>query len=510
MAAAVLLAVVAAATYGSALPPLAWWPLGWFALTPLCLAAVLVSPRQAALVGVVFALAAGLFVSPWLATMIADYFQTTAGIAWAVTLLIWILLVGAYCAGFCAWLSWACRKGPVSPFTIGAAWWLAEWLRAHGPIPSPWGFLGYTQMSYPGAAQIADLVGPHGLGATLVYVAALTAGSLDARLRGGRPRATAIGIGVLVCAQFVYGALRMQTFEAEGPPVRVALVQAAVPVSEQYEEERVSAHLAEYLNLTRAVAREGAEWVFWPELALDFYVEADGPRRSELVHAVAILDVELVTGGIGAHFGRERRTNAVFHVSGRAVEARYDKVHLMPFAEAYPGGDRFAPSPLLAGDRAVPLLVEEIPIGFAICSEAMLSHHTRELVQQGAEILVAPSIDSWFGSESAARQQLQATAMRAIESRRFLLRPTTTGYTAVVDPRGVVIAQAPYGVAATLMAEVRSSAGITPYVRIGGWLWILPLSLLLLDGGFRCLRPPSLLPAPAGQTDKQPASEPQA
>jgi apolipoprotein N-acyltransferase len=510
MAAAVLLALVAAATYGAALPPLAWWPLGWFALTPLCLAALLVSPRQAALVGLVFALAAGLFVSPWLATMIADYFRVIAGIAWVLTLIVWIFLVGAYCAGFCAWLSWACQKGPVSPFTIGAAWWLAEWLRAHGPVPSPWGFLGYTQMSHPIAAQIADLVGPHGVGATLVCVAALTAGSLDARLLGRRPRATAISIGVLVGAQFFYGALRMQNFEVEGPPIRVGLVQAAIPASEQYDEERVSEHLGEYLSLTRAVASEEAEWVFWPELALDFYVEADGRRRSELVNEVSTLDVELLTGGIGAHFDRERRTNAVFHVSGRAVEARYDKVHLMPFAEAYPGGDRFAQSPLLAGDRAVPLLVDGIPIGFAICSEAMLSHHTRELVRQGAEILVTPSIDSWFGSESAVRQQLQATGMRAIESRRFLLRPTTTGYTAIVDPRGIVIAQAPYGVAATLVAEVRSSARITPFVRIGGWLWILPLSLLLLDAGLRCLRPPSVLPTPAGQTEEQSASEPQA
>jgi apolipoprotein N-acyltransferase len=132
------------------------------------------------------------------------------------------------------------------------------------------------------------------------------------------------------------------------------------------------------------------------------------------------------------------------------------------------------------------------------------------LVRQGAEILVTPSIDSWFGSESAVRQQLQATGMRAIESRRFLLRPTTTGYTAIVDPRGIVIAQAPYGVAATLVAEVRSSARITPFVRIGGWLWILPLSLLLLDAGLRCLRPPSVLPTPAGQTEEQSASEPQA
>jgi apolipoprotein N-acyltransferase len=483
-AGALLLAMATGVLYALALPPVGGWPVAWLVSAPLCAAAALARPAMAALAGIVFGIAGGALVSPWLPAMVSHYFEATGATVWLATFAVWILIAGLYYALFCAWLSWALRRGPVSPFVVGAAWWITELVRANNPIvPNPWGLLGYTQMAWPVAAQAADLVGPYGVGAVLAAVGASAAGIFFPGLRGARPRANALALALLVAAQLAYGAVRMQTLRADGTPLRVGIVQGAIPLDDRYEEEHLSANLEHHLALSEGVAREGAQLVFWPELALDFYVEADGPRRSRLVDAIHKLGVDLLAGGLGMHAdrGRPRPTNSVFHVSGRAIEGRYDKVHLMPFSEAYPLGDRIATSPIAAGEAPSILRVDGIGLGFAVCSEAMLAHYARTLVREGAELLVTPSIDTWFGSEGAARQQLQATTMRAVETRRYVIRPTASGFTVVVDPRGVVVAQAPYAEPASLVADVIPSSAITPWVRLGHSVALVPLAVLLAD-----------------------------
>ena len=61
----------------------------------------------------------------------------------------------------------------------------------------------------------------------------------------------------------------------------------------------------------------------------------------------------------------------------------------------------------------------------------------------GAEVFVNISNDGWYGEGGAPRQHLNMARMRAVENDRWLLRDTNTGITAVIDPYGRVVAQAP-------------------------------------------------------------------
>ena len=76
-------------------------------------------------------------------------------------------------------------------------------------------------------------------------------------------------------------------------------------------------------------------------------------------------------------------------------------------------------------------------------------------------------------------QHLQIARLRAIETGRPMLRATNTGATAVIDPRGRVIAQAPFNRATTLDADVQGYEGTTPYVRFGDTPLLVWLALLL-------------------------------
>ena len=76
--------------------------------------------------------------------------------------------------------------------------------------------------------------------------------------------------------------------------------------------------------------------------------------------------------------------------------------------------------------------------------------------------------------------------MRAVENRRWLLRDTNTGLTAVIDPYGRIRGRLPPDTRAALTARYDFRSGRTLYTRWGDWwpkLAIL-VSLLALAWNF--------------------------
>jgi apolipoprotein N-acyltransferase len=57
--------------------------------------------------------------------------------------------------------------------------------------------------------------------------------------------------------------------------------------------------------------------------------------------------------------------------------------------------------------------------------------------------------------------------MRALEAGRAMLRATNTGVTAIIDPRGKVVARLPQFTEGILEGEVRGYVGASPYVKFG-------------------------------------------
>jgi apolipoprotein N-acyltransferase len=140
----------------------------------------------------------------------------------------------------------------------------------------------------------------------------------------------------------------------------------------------------------------------------------------------------------------------------------------MPFSEARVlglGRDAYAPG---SGVRLFE--VGGLRIGTAICSEAMGPDFARRVVGAGATLLVNPSNDVWFDSDAAARAQLAKARFRAIETRRFVVRVASTGYSALIDPRGDVAAVSGRSGAEWIAGTVRGAEATTLHQRAGGAL----------------------------------------
>jgi apolipoprotein N-acyltransferase len=82
----------------------------------------------------------------------------------------------------------------------------------------------------------------------------------------------------------------------------------------------------------------------------------------------------------------------------------------------------------------------QVKLSPLICYEDVVPSIAREATARGAELLINQTNDAWFGDTVAPYQHHMIASFRAIENRRYLLRSTNTGLTAVVDPLGRTLA----------------------------------------------------------------------
>ena len=95
------------------------------------------------------------------------------------------------------------------------------------------------------------------------------------------------------------------------------------------------------------------------------------------------------------------------------------------------------------GTSRQPIAVDGSRVGIFICYESIFPNEIRQFARNGAEFFVNISNDGWYGNTGAPLQHLNMARMRAIENNRWLLRDTNTGVTAVIDPYGRIVAEAP-------------------------------------------------------------------
>jgi len=503
----VLATLLSAGLYAASFPPLALSPLIWIALVPFFAACSRVRPLAGAGLGVLWGVFACWGVSYWLPGMLAEFFQTGPLMAWAAYLAVALGLAGPYYGGFGAWLAFASRRGSSQPLIVGCAFAVCEWARATLLIPTPWALSAYSQA--PGSIwlQTADLAGPFAFALLVGAVNAAVAGSVSAPLRTSRPWLARAGVAAAVLAALGYGQLRLAQDFGAGPKTRVALVQGAIEPERRFRPEFRSTNFARHLELSTQAAAGRPELILCPEFAADFYLREETPERGQLERISRESGIGFLVGAPDYRY-TSRATqyfNSVFIVQGGELAPRYDKVHLMPFSETNPlralvsiGTDLYT-----AGRDARPVATRVGQLGVMLCSEAMLPGYAGALARAGAELLVNPSNDGWFRDQGAARQQLAAVALRAVENRRSVLRPAASGYTAVIDPRGRVVAEAPYDVPAILEAEVSRSRATTPYQAWGDAAVLAPGAaalawtlIPLLRPGRRTQETPACSPAP--------------
>lgn len=459
------------------LATLAFAPFRWYWLLPLLLLPLLqvcltLSPRDAG--RHLFWFGFGQFLSGtyWIYISVVIFGQAPVWVA--LLLMFGLVLIMSLYLGLSGWLiGWLAGGEPWLLLAVAPACWvLVEWLRGWVLTGFPWLALGYSQIDGP-LAGFAPVAGVYGVTAMLLLSTAAVLVVLHVR---GRARLIAVAVAVL--PWLVGGILRtIDWTETAGPPLRVTLIQGAVPQDRKWLPEQFRPTLEYYLGET--LRARGSDIVVWPEVAIpavsdrvEGYLSALNADAHETGQTILLGILERADGP----GDQVRIYNSVFALDGGARQI-YRKRHLVPFGEYFPVPARVREwmrmlnlphSDLAAGREDQPLIEtpEGVRLAVAICYED--AYGAEQLYAlPAASLLVNVSNDAWFGDSIAPHQHLQIARMRALEVGRSTVRATNTGISAFIGPDGKVLETGPQFQPTTMTKSVMPRRGSTPYAATG-------------------------------------------
>ncbi len=116
----------------------------------------------------------------------------------------------------------------------------------------------------------------------------------------------------------------------------------------------------------------------------------------------------------------------------------------------------------------------------AVCYESIYGEFMSAYVRNGADIIAVITNDGWWGNTPGYHQHESYGRLRAIETRRWVVRSANTGISCVIDPAGTVIDPQPWDQVAVIKQQVPADKDLTFYVQYGDLLSRLAIALTIL------------------------------
>lgn len=254
-----------------------------------------------------------------------------------------------------------------------------------------------------------------------------------------------------------------------------------------------------------AEANGPVDFVVWPETSFPDSIESAnlnfGYARN-LKKYVQESQTKLIVGAWGLKVETGQYTNSFFVLSeqGEWIDKPYHKTILLAFGEYVPVVEHFKGlkrqlmriMPQIGdygrGPGPTVLTAGELRIGAQICYEGLFDWFSRSLANQGAQVIVNLTNDSWYGKWQQPHQHLYMTLVRAIETRRPLVRSTNTGISTVILASGEILETSPLHQEWHHLYDVPylKNPPSTVFMRWGFWVFpvllILSTVLLLIKG----------------------------
>lgn len=477
------LAVLSGLLYFIGFPGVDVWPVSLVALVPLIIALRGQTARRAAGLG-------------WM----AGFTMTMTGFYWLLSMLkvfsgfpvplclLFMAILCAYQGGRIALSGWlygrAESRGWPASIVFALAFVASELVY---PLLFPW-YFGASVHNFLPLLQVAEIGGPYLVGLVLVAANLAVAEIIQARMEKRPLKRALVAIGAAAPAvAAAYGALRIQSVEAAAkaaPSVKIGVVQG-----NQALFDRKNA-LTVHKRLSKDLKAQGAELIIWSEAAVP-RAFPEAKYKDEVRSAITRdLGVPTVIGtvivrpleGERAAGGRraELFNTALLAGADGAILGRYDKQYLLAFGEYLPFGDvlpilhKWSPNSghFSRGTTIEPFVLGEHRISALICYEDILPDFVNKIVRHAdPDLLVNLTNDAWFGDSTEPWIHLALAKLRAVEHRRYLVRATNSGVSAIIDATGGVVAHGGTFREETVLGEGRYMRATTGYKVLGDVPW---------------------------------------
>lgn len=362
---------------------------------------------------------------------------------------------------------WPTRWGRIGlvSIVVAALWTLRESITSVWPYGGfSWGRLAQSQSESPISHDVT-WVGTAGLSFIVALTAALVFQVLRERHRPLLVVPILFFVAMLVIPAFTISIQGTTNVLAVQGNSRAGLFDHGAP----------GAILQDHVSGTLPFVGKDIDMVVWPENASDI-----DPLESD----VAALTLSTVSRKIGAPIvtGTITTTPDDHYFNSSLVwtdglDAQYDKIHPVPFAEYMPNRDlwrTFQPDLVdlvtrdySFGTRSNVVDINGVLAGIAICFDITDDQQAYQMIDSGAQLILAQTNNADFGKTSENLQQLSIAKLRAIETGRSVVNISTVGTSAIISPTGSTIDSIAAYQPGAMFSAVPLSSTLTPAMALG-------------------------------------------
>jgi apolipoprotein N-acyltransferase len=113
---------------------------------------------------------------------------------------------------------------------------------------------------------------------------------------------------------------------------------------------------------------------------------------------------------------------------------------------------------------------KKVRVGTGICYESIYGELMGRFVKNGANVLCIITNDSWWKDSPGHGQHFEMARLRAIETRRYILRAANGGFSGVIAPTGSVLMRTKYDERTAIHTRVNAQTRETFYVKHGDYI----------------------------------------
>ncbi len=377
---------------------------------------------------------------------------------------------------------WCCLE---NFYSLSNLWWTSL---ALSQSPHNLSIIHLGQLSGPTMVS-GSIVAINGLIAEGCLALELGKTQLAHKVRPALPYLTTAIVLLISLHSIGYTLANRELIEPPASALKVGIIQGNIGNDVKVYQSANRLAIENYTQGYTHLADQGVDVVITPETALPF--SESQIKTTPFYQAILAKRVPAFVGAFGV--AHSRLTNSMLNIDRDGeIVSRYDKAKLVPLGEYIPFEEvvgKLAEQIVPFDSRLVPGkfgAVTMTPFGnimFGICYDSAYAEHFRLQAQTGGLIISAAN-DTHYTAAMPAQHHAQ-DIMRAVETDRWLVRASNTGYSAVIDPHGRTRWISELHEFTTHVDRVYRRSTQTLYVRFGDWFTplLLVVGLGLFVGG---------------------------
>jgi apolipoprotein N-acyltransferase len=433
----------------------------------------------------------------------------------SMTAAVCVILIASFLMSFTLFLAHKVRMkaGTTAGFVSLITFWLTlEFLCLRIPVLSPWIMLGNGLSKEILFIQWYEATGTSGgtlwiLLSNLFLFLFLT--SFSAKRR---KRLTYLSVWLLILiVPSAISLIRYKTIKiSSNSREEVVIIQ---PDFDPYGEKFTvpfEKQLGRVIEMAGPVITKNTDWVVTPETTIDDPVDEDNLENSSYIKTIRAFietrpSISFVTGMASfisfppetagkSSSGTKNYFNSAIRIDTGSVIEISHKSRLVPGFEFIPskGIPRLFSNflPELGGkNRGYSTLGAETcfknsegsrKIAPVICYESVYGRDVAHFIKEGAGAIFIITNDGWWKNTNGYKQHLSYASLRAIETRRPVMRSANTGISCFIDIKGKILQETEWWVPAVIKGTFSYEDRLTPFVRYGDYLMYIAFVLSLL------------------------------